>query len=200
MCGGFNSRTIKTVLELYEQYKSNKYKVRLRAIGKKGNSYFLYRNNEIVDFMESSKPTYELASKFIRDSLSDYKNGITNEIVLVHNGFKNRILQEIKINKLLPFDKDNIETNEVNSLVDIEPDNPQEVLESLVSKYVEYSIYYSMIDSIAAEHSARMQAMDTASKNAKDLSKSLNTKYNKSRQSAVTNELIEIISGVEAMK
>ena len=74
------------------------------------------------------------------------------------------------------------------------------MLESLVVKYVEYKMYYSLIDSLAAEHSARMQAMDAATNNAKEMVKSLNVEFNKARQAAITTELIEIISGVESMK
>ena len=74
------------------------------------------------------------------------------------------------------------------------------MLDALVSKYVEYNMYYALIDSVAAEHSARMQAMDTATNNAKDMVKSLKVQYNKARQAAITTELIEIISGVESMK
>ena len=73
-------------------------------------------------------------------------------------------------------------------------------LDALVKRYVEYTMYYSLIDSLAAEHSARMQAMDAATTNAKEMVKELTVKYNKARQESITTELIEIISGVESMK
>ena len=85
-------------------------------------------------------------------------------------------------------------------MLDIEPDDDEEILNDLTAKYVDFNMYYSLIDSLAAEHSARMQAMDTATNNAKDMVKGLNVQFNKARQAAITTELIEIISGVESMK
>ena len=86
------------------------------------------------------------------------------------------------------------------SMLEIESQDEEKMLDSLVDRYVQYAMYYSLIDSVAAEHSARMQAMDAATNNAKDMVKSLNIKFNKARQAAITTELIEIISGVESMK
>jgi F-type H+-transporting ATPase subunit gamma len=85
-------------------------------------------------------------------------------------------------------------------MLEVEAQDEEKMLDSLVNKYVEYNMYYSLIDSVAAEHSARMQAMDTATNNAKEMVKSLNVQFNKARQAAITTELIEIISGVESMK
>jgi F-type H+-transporting ATPase subunit gamma len=86
-------------------------------------------------------------------------------------------------------------------ILDIEPKNDEEkVLSELVQKYVEFSQFYSLLDSLAAEHSARMQAMDAATNNASEKVKELTLQYNKARQEAVTTELIEIISGMEALK
>ena len=86
------------------------------------------------------------------------------------------------------------------SELEVEPDDDDTLLDALVKRYVEYTMYYSLIDSLAAEHSARMQAMDAATKNAKEMVKELNVKYNKARQESITTELIEIISGMESMK
>lgn len=91
-------------------------------------------------------------------------------------------------------------TQDSSSMLEIEAYEEEKMLDSLVNKYVEYNMYYSLIDSVAAEHSARMQAMDAATNNAKDMVKSLNVQFNKARQAAITTELIEIISGVESMK
>jgi F-type H+-transporting ATPase subunit gamma len=200
MCGSFNTKTIKAVNALIEEYEEKGFKIRLRISGKKGNSSFSYRGYDVESFIPSAKPSYKLASDFIHDSIKDYENGIISEIVLVHNGFKNKLLQELKIKKMLPFDTSNLPDTSAESFLDIEPDDPEEILDSLIKKYVEFSMYFALIDSLAGEHSSRMQAMDSATKNANDIQKSLNTQYNKARQSAVTNELIEIISGVEAMK
>ena len=200
MCGSFNIKTIKSVLGLIDQFETEGKKVRLKGIGKKGVSYFSYRGYELLETLPSAHPDYKNAAQFIASSVEDFNKGIIGEVVLVHNGFKNMILQEMRTKQLLPLDIDNLEGVESDSMLDIEPDNAQEILSALIKKYVEFSTYFTMIDSLAAEHSSRMQAMETATKNAQDVTKKLTTQYNKARQSAVTNELIEIISGVEAMK
>ena len=85
-------------------------------------------------------------------------------------------------------------------MLEIEPDDDEEVLNELTGKYIDFNMYYSHIDSLAAEHSSRMQAMDAATKNAKEKVDALTIEYNKARQAAITTELIEIISGVESLK
>jgi len=202
LCGGFNSKTIRAVSDLIDNYESKNMSIRLRAIGKKGISYFTYRGYDVFDSMVSSHPDYTLARDFVKISIEDYVNKNTDEVILVHNGFKNMILQELSINSLLPIDTSIItdQSDEEQSALDFEPDDDKEILESLIQKYCEYSLYYSLIDSLAAEHSSRMQAMDSATKNATEVSDTLSTLYNKTRQALVTNELIEIIGGVEAMK
>ena len=201
LCGSFNARTIKAVSELIEKY--NDVKIRLKAIGKKGYSYFSYRGFEVFDNIESSHLDYKTASEFMAKSISDFKDKKTDKIVLVHNGFKNMILQELSVNDMIPIETENIskiDDSNSSSALDFEPDDDKEILDSLITKYCEFSIYFSLVDSLAAEHSARMQAMESATKNADEVSHSLTIKYNKTRQALVTNELIEIIGGVEAMK
>lgn len=199
LCGSFNAKTIKAVSEMLEEYSN--VNIRLKSIGKKGNSYFSYRGHEIFDNVLSSHPDYKMASEFMAKSIADFKDKKTDKIILVHNGFKNMILQELSINDMIPIQTTKLENDEVGlSALDFEPDDDKEILDSLITKYCEYSMYFSLVDSLAAEHSSRMQAMDSATKNADEVSNTLTTTYNKTRQALVTNELIEIISGVEAMK
>ena len=203
LCGGFNMTTIKNVRKLMEEYKRRNIKVRLRAIGKKGISYFRFNDIELIDSVEglSSSPDYKRAAEFIKKATDDYLNGLSDEIVIVHNGFKNMISQQLSVKDLLPIDVTSCNLGTSLSLMEIEPEEDDSVvLDELAQKYIEYSIYYSLIDSLAAEHSARMQAMDNATKNAKELARSLTIKYNKARQEAITTELVEINTGVESMK
>jgi F-type H+-transporting ATPase subunit gamma len=203
LCGGFNIQTIKAVNKLIAEYKEKNVNVRLRGIGKKGIEFFKYNNVELFDEVKdlSSKPDKVRSDEFIKASIEDYKNGEIDALHIVYNGYKNIITQELHVNKVLPVDTESFECNESkNSMLEVEAEDEEHMLDSLVNKYVEYNMYYSLIDSVAAEHSARMQAMDTATNNAKDMVKSLNVKYNKARQAAITTELIEIISGVESMK
>ena len=203
LCGGFNIQTIKAVKKLIKEYKDKNVKVRLRGIGKKGVEFFKYNEVELFDAVTnlSSKPDKERADEFIMTSIEDYKDGKIDGLHIIYNGYKNMITQELHVNNVLPVDTKQFECSEVqNSILEIEAQDEEHMLDSLVSRYVEYAMYYALIDSVAAEHSARMQAMDTATNNAKDMVKSLNVKFNKARQAAITTELIEIISGVESMK
>ncbi len=204
LCGGFNIQTIKAVKKLLKEYKEQNVKVRLRGIGKKGVEFFKFNEVELFDSVVdlSSKPSKERSDKFIDTSIEDYKDGKIDALHLVYNGYKNMITQELHVTKVLPVDTEAFECDKKqhSSLLEVEAEDEESMLDSLVSKYVGYNMYYALIDSLAAEHSARMQAMDTATNNAKDMVKSLNVQYNKARQAAITTELIEIISGVESMK
>ena len=203
LCGGFNIQTIKAVKKLLKEYQEKNVKVRLRGIGKKGVEFFKYNEVELFDSVIdlSSKPDKARADEFISTSIEDYKDGKIDGLHVVYNGFKNMMTQELHVNQVLPVDPSQYECDETpNSILEIEAQDEEHMLNSLVDKYVEYAMYYALIDSVAAEHSARMQAMDTATNNAKDMVKSLNVQFNKARQAAITTELIEIISGVESMK
>jgi F-type H+-transporting ATPase subunit gamma len=203
LCGGFNSQTIKRTNKLIEEFRANDVKVRLRAVGRKGIDFFKFNgielNDEIIGL--SAAPDFKQAAEFISDVAESYVHGETDKIILVHNGYVNMITQEVREEQVLPVDTSKLELNsEVTSELEVEPDDDDTLLDALVKRYVEYTMYYSLIDSLAAEHSARMQAMDAATKNAKEMVKELNVKYNKARQESITTELIEIISGMESMK
>jgi len=203
LCGGFNSQTIKRVNKLIAEYKAQNVKVRLRAVGRKGIDYFKFNNfelnNEIVGL--SAAPDFGQAAEFISEVAESYVNGETDKIILVHNGYVNMITQEVREDQVLPVDSSKLKLDVVStSELEVEPDDDDTLLDALVKRYIEYTMYYSLIDSLAAEHSARMQAMDAATSNAKKMVKELTVKYNKARQEAITTELIEIISGVESMK
>ncbi|QIX86026.1 ATP synthase F1 subunit gamma [Campylobacter ureolyticus] len=204
LCGGFNAHTINAVKKLIKEYQDKKVKVRLRAVGKKGIEYFKFQGVEIYKSFigVSSSPTYEKAQDIIEEAIDEFNRGETDKVVMVHNGYKNMISQEIRINDIAPVVppvKSDISKN--NSVIEFEPaKNSEKILEELMVKYLEYSMYYALVDSLAGEHSARMNAMENASNNAKERVASLNLAYNKARQGSITTELIEIISGVESMK
>lgn len=204
LCGGFNAHTINAVKNLIKEYQDKKIKVRLRAIGKKGIEYFKFQGIEIYKSFigVSSSPTYEKAQEIIEEAIDEFNRGETDKVIMIHNGYKNMISQEIRINDIapvLPPVKSDISQN--NSVIEFEPaKNSEKILEELMVKYLEYSMYYALVDSLAGEHSARMNAMENASNNAKERVVHLNLAYNKARQGSITTELIEIISGVESMK
>ena len=202
LCGGFNIQTIKTVRNMINEFKAKKVKIRLRAVGKKGIEFFSFQGINLLEKYVgvSSSPTYEKAQNIIKDAIDDFISGTTDRVILVHNGYNNMISQQIRINDIVPVEPPKLVEVETNSLMEFEPSDDGKILNELLTKYFEYSMYYALVDSLAAEHSARMQAMDNATNNAKERVAQLKLSYNKARQESITTELIEIISGVESMK
>jgi F-type H+-transporting ATPase subunit gamma len=203
LCGGFNMQTIKAVRRLIAEYKNKNVSIRIRGIGKKGIEYFAFNQVELLDAVKnlSSAPDMQRSSEFMTRSIKDFNDGIVDAVYLVYNGYKNMITQELHVKRLLPVMIEDFACEKAdNSVLEFEAFDEEKMLDSLITKYAEYNMYYALIDSVAAEHSARMQAMDAATTNAKQMVKSLNVKFNKARQEAITTELIEIISGVESMK
>ncbi|MDD5406754.1 MAG: ATP synthase F1 subunit gamma [Sulfurovaceae bacterium] len=203
LCGGFNAQTIKRVNALRKELEASGTKVKLRAVGRKGIDYFRFNgvalSNEVLGL--SSSPDFERASDLIGQIAQDYVDGNSDKIILIHNGYVNMITQEVRQSQVLPVDHNSLSLDNIStSELEVEPDEDNTLLEGLIKRYIEYTMYYSLIDSLAAEHSARMQAMDSATNNAKEMVKSLSVKYNRARQEAITTELIEIISGMESMK
>ena len=200
LCGGFNIHTIKQTINLIEDLKKKKIKIRLKVIGKKAIEYFKFVGIEMYDEIVglSSAPNYEKAAELIEKSYEDFVNNEIDNIIIIHNGYINKLTQQVRVKELLPI---NVDTSDSQDFLEIEPDNDYEtILETLVKKYIEYSLYYALLDSLAAEHSARMQAMDAATNNAKEMVHQLTLEFNKARQEAVTRELIEIVTAIEAMK
>ena len=162
LCGGFNIQTIKAVRNLLAEYGSQKVTVRLRAVGRKGIAFFNFQGVELLTSYAgvSSSPSYEKAQEIIKSAIDDFVEGKTDKVILVHNGYKNMISQELKIVDVVPVQSP-IESRETSSLMELEPDESgEEILDSLLQKYFEYNMYYALIDSLAAEHSSRMQAME----------------------------------------
>lgn len=203
LCGGFNSQTIKRTRKVMDELGSD-VNVRISGVGKKGIAFFKYNQVELMNEIDdlSSKPNYERSTELISSLVEDYIEGKTDKIILIHNGYVNMILQEVKEQQLLPVDTSKLTITESVSMseLEVEPDDDDTLLDALVKKYIDYTMYYALLDSLAAEHSARMQAMDAATNNAGDMVKSLKVKFNKARQESITTELIEIISGMESLK
>ena len=203
LCGGFNAQTIKKVSSLMVELREQNVNIRLRAVGRKGLDFFRYQGEEILKSYVgvSAAPTPEKAKEVIDLAIEDFNNRLTDGVILIHNGYLNMITQELKTLNLMPVEQMSEPEVISESMMEVEPaDDEEQILESLVKKYFEYNMYYSLIDSLAAEHSARMQAMDSATNNATEKVNELTIAYNKARQEAITTELIEIISGMEALK
>jgi F-type H+-transporting ATPase subunit gamma len=202
LCGGFNAQTIKAVKTFYSQLKSEGKTVRLRGVGRKGIDNLRFNQIDMTDtnIGVSGAPSYEKAQKIIEKAFVDFTEGKTDRVVIIYNGFKSMIAQEVRQIELLPVDLGSTSTNSCQSIISTEPDDSKIILDSLIQKYIEFNLYYSLIDSLAAEHASRVQAMDAANRNAKEMVNSLTVQYNKARQESITTELTEIISGMESLK
>jgi len=202
LCGGFNAQTIKAVKHLHSTLKSEGKTVRLRGVGRKGIDNLRFNQIALTDsnIGVSGAPSYEKAQKIIEKAFVDFTEGKTDRVVIIYNGFKSMIAQEVRQIDLLPVDLDNSAQSSCESIISTEPDDSKVILDSLIQKYIEFNLYYSLIDSLAAEHASRVQAMDAANRNAKEMVNSLTIQYNKARQESITTELTEIISGMESLK
>jgi F-type H+-transporting ATPase subunit gamma len=175
-------------------------------IGRRASDYFRRRNVKAVDtILNLAKDvSYPLAAKVAEQLMAAYKSGEYDEIRLIYNEFKSAISQQAVSERLLPLDLEktatlNKGTGGFPPDMIFEP-QPAEIIDQLIAKHFSVQVYRCMSESIAAEHGARMTAMENATKNAGEMINALTLTYNKARQAAITTELIEITSGAEALK
>lgn len=193
LCGGFNSNIANNLYELIGKNMDSK----IIIVGAKGIPYIRkYGFNTIKEYVEIPDiPTIKEVRAIYDDILYMFKNGEVSEVNLVFTEFKSPIKQEIKIEKLLPLEK----TNKMSGDFLIEP-NLEEVLNSSLDVYFKSKIRRAMLHSKVSEQNARMMAMDGATQNANDILHALNIKYNRIRQTMITQEISEIVGGAEAQK
>ena len=201
LAGGYNSNVVKMVTENEAFTKEN---IRIYAIGGKGLELLKHKGYDIVaDYSEMiEEPSYDDAKSITKRLLTDFENGEIGEIYLAYTDFKNTVVHEPKLVKLLPIENDqqaNEEKSESKAPMNFEPE-PEEALSLLIPKYICSMIYGALVTSVASENGARMQAMDSATSNAEEMISNLELAYNRARQGAITQELTEIISGAEALK
>ena len=145
-------------------------------------------------------PTYEDASLICKEVLDAFSKGEIGEIYLAYTHFKNTVSHEPVLMKLLPVEFDEAELQEADSnvLMNYEP-NEEEALDLIIPKYLTSLFYGALVEAVASENGARMQAMDSATSNADEMISDLTLKYNRARQGSITQELTEIIAGAEAI-
>lgn len=197
LCGGFNSSIIKEVYNLASEYGSNT--PDLLTIGKKGNDILRKKFNVISSHNEVyDNFSYSSVKEIAENIMQRFENEEYDEIVLVYNHFKNAATQIITKEQYLPILDDSDETSNVQGDYIFEP-NRAKILEELIPKSLAIQLFKAISDSIAGEHGARMTAMHKATDNATDLRDQLKLTYNKARQTAITNEILEIVGGAEAL-
>src|SRR5262245_320295 len=208
LAGGFNANVFRTLQRFVgEQQRANPpaREIALEIIGKKGRDYFRRRKATIGH--ELPGPTAETALKIAQEMAHivthSFQNGRTDAVYLVYNEFKSAGSQRVVVEPLLPITADNLRlpAGTAAAATDFlyEPSKTR-LLDALLPMYVESQIYRGLLESMASEFGARMTAMDNATSNAKEMISSLTLQYNRARQAAITKELMEIVSGAEALK
>ena len=194
LCGGFNSNLTKAAQNFLRQHSGDD--VRVFAAGRKGRDFFRRRQANIVSEYTNffSKLDVSHARDIAGQLIEMYSKAEIDAVYITYNEFKSVIQQRIVVERLLPLGS--AELKEKSSGVDyIFEQPPQEILNRLLPRYVEIEVYRALLESAAAEHGARMAAMETASRNAGDMIESLTLNMNRIRQAAITREIIEVVSG-----
>jgi F-type H+-transporting ATPase subunit gamma len=196
LAGGYNSNVVKLITE--SEFK--KEDLDIYAIGGKGVEMLARKGyNVVADASEViESPTYQDAVAMCERVLKSFTDGEIGEIYLAYTHFKNTVSQEPQLMKLLPVEIDPEESDNSNILMNYEP-GEEEALDEIIPKYVTSLFYGALVEAVASENGARMQAMDSATSNAEDMISDLSLKYNRARQGSITQELTEIIAGANAI-
>lgn len=200
LAGGYNSNVVKLVTR---QEGWSKEDVVIYAIGNKGREALLRNGYEVRESLPEviEDPAYEDAMLLSQRLLTAFAEDEIGEIYLAYTSFKNTVSHEPKLLKLLPVEPNAEEVAEAesqNAIMNFEPEDV-EALDMIVPKYITSLIYGALMEAVASENGARMQAMDNATSNAEEMISDLALKYNRARQGSITQELTEIIAGAEAL-
>lgn len=203
LCGGFNNNIIKRVTYLVNDVYADS-DVHVLCLGKKiKDSYKRTENyyiNENIQDVEDifAQLTFENVSHIANDLMERFVAKEFDKVVIVYNKFVNAASQDVRTEQFLPIVPSVQKENESAGDYIFEP-SKNEIVADLIPKSLKIQLFKSILDSFASEHGARMTAMHKATDNAKDLQKSLKLSYNKARQAAITNEILEIVGGAEAL-
>jgi F-type H+-transporting ATPase subunit gamma len=204
LCGGFNSSLFRSAIAWIKDKKSQGIEVKLMPIGKKASAFYKRSELEVLENFEdiNTNDRQLEVSENVKNKISElFESQAIDEISILYNKFVSAIAQEPTFKSLIPLEQSQSEESSkesTNSSFEFEPDK-NELLEYLIPRNFMTQIYGSILESSAAEHAARMTSMDNATRNAGDMIDSLTMTYNRTRQAVITKELIEIISGAEAV-
>lgn len=212
LCGAFNSALVKTLKNRHEILESDGKKVKIITIGKK--SYDIIKSNAILsskviaNFDRSDEnrklADYDFASLITHHILEMFQKNKIDSCEIIYNNFVSALSQNVESKYLLPLDKNYYENEEQekikhSNVFEFEPSS-KDVLARYATQMIKFRIFEAMVESDTSEHGLRMTAMDNASRNAGEMIKDLTLQYNRTRQAVITKELIEIISGADAVK
>lgn len=204
LCGVFNANVIRATTNLIkEEYQElmDKNRIDILCVGSKAEEALIFKKYPVVgnenDLFDDLN--FEKSAAFADKLMCDFKNKKYDKIVFVYNQFKNAATQVLVHEQFLPMIEPQSDENAKDSDYIFQP-NKEELIDELLPKTLKLQVYKMLLDSFASEQGARMISMTQATDNATELLKELNLSYNKARQSAITNELVEIVSGANALK
>jgi F-type H+-transporting ATPase subunit gamma len=202
LCGGFNSNIIKKAKSYFKKLSDNGKTLKIITVGSKGYDQLkrVYKDNiiENISFKESKNANYFDANKVGKIIIEKFENKEFDVCTIFYNQFKNVITQIPQEQQIIPLKMTEDETNKSDESYEFEPDE-DEILGNLLPKNISTQIFKAMLENSASEQGSRMSAMDNATRNAGEMVDKLTIEYNRSRQAAITKELIEIISGAESL-
>ena len=202
LCGGFNTNIIRETTR-YISEELNNAEYLLYCVGKKSTDFFTKRNFNVAKSYPGifSSLNYTVAQQVVEELLSKYYDGTIDKVVVIFNEFKSVIQQKIVVEQFLPipFESYSVNTETAHHNYIYEPDQ-RSIFNYLIPKHLKGQMWRILLESNAAEFAARMTAMDNATTNAKELIRTLNLTYNKERQAAITKEILEIVSGANALR
>jgi F-type H+-transporting ATPase subunit gamma len=212
LAGAFNSQIIRAGVRLADELLAEGKQVDYHATGRRGVSSLTFRNREPTGAWTgfTDRPSYANAREIAERLMADYVDGKVDRVEILYNGYVSPIVQEVRRETLLPLaqatilegtegeDDDAEAPTGHNALVEYEPD-PEVILQRLVPDYVEISIFRALLESTASEHGARMSAMRNASENAGEVITDLTLEMNRARQAEITQEIMEVVGGAEAL-
>ncbi len=205
LCGAFNTNVIKEVRKLisekyYDQY--NKGNLTLLTIGKKGFDYF--RKQKVNMLPEQNNLLHDLTfdnvARVAEEVMISFTSGEFDRVELVYNQFKNAAVQNLTNESFLPVEAVQPGKAKLNPIDYIYEPNKEDIVKELIPKSLKIQFYKAVLDSFVAEHGARMTAMHKATDNATNLIQDLTLQYNKARQATITNQILEVVSGSEALR
>jgi F-type H+-transporting ATPase subunit gamma len=202
LCGGFNSNIIKKAKSYFSKILSEGKELKIITVGSKGNDQLkrMYGDKiiENISFKESKNANYFDADKVGKIVIDKFESSEFDICTIFYNQFKNVITQIPQAQQIIPLNSEDSEDNSSEESYEFEPDE-DEILSNLLPKNISTQIFKAMLENSASEQGSRMSAMDNATRNAGEMVDKLTIQYNRSRQAAITKELIEIISGAESL-
>ena len=202
LCGGFNSNIIKKAKSYFSKILDENKELKIITVGSKGNDQLkrIYGDKiiENISFKESKNANYFDADKVGKIIIEKFEAGEFDVCTIFYNQFKNVITQIPQAQQIIPLEAEKNDQDQEGGSYEFEPDE-DEILSNLLPKNISTQIFKAMLENSASEQGSRMSAMDNATRNAGEMVDKLTIEYNRSRQAAITKELIEIISGAESL-